>query len=131
MLLQGENSTYIPEGYYYVKYIALKPSEERAAAIAEAEQTLKEAQEAAVAAQAALTKKGDCTDPICTNGTVCIYCRMDDMVCGAYEPDEETWNALKQSLMEAKQNEAVNDKVAEWRDEYEIRINLTGLAFPE
>lgn len=231
VLLQGESSTYIPEGYYYVKYIALKPSDERAAAIAEAERTLAEAQAAAAAAQeelaraamdengltgareayriaseeaekaaaamaeqqalaekdygpmaelirnalaegetfesligkhsvqqiytgrdepgypfhpespnwedgvreriAALTGKGDCTDPIWTNGTVCVYCRMDDMTCGAYEPDEETWDMLKQSLLEAKQSDAVNEKVAEWRDEYEIGIDLTGLVFPE
>lgn len=230
VLYSGESSTYIPEGYYYVKFIALKTSDERAGAITRAEEALAAARaesqlaqaaltEAALADQdltevraryqaaqeaerqaeaalaeserqaetdyapmadlvrtalangetfesligkhsiqqlytgrdeagfpfhpasenweegvreriAALTKAGECTDPVYTNGTVCIYCRMDDLVCGEYEPDEAAWEELRSSLLEAKQSEATNEKVAEWRGDYQVMIDLSVLTFP-
>ena len=231
VLYGGESSTYIPEGYFYVKYIVLRPSEERTEAISEAESALLEANMEAEEAEAALTRaalenqnldaareryqsaitaqetatamleqeerlaeedfapmaelvrkaledgdsfesligqhsvqqvytgrdepgfpfhpsspnwedgarekiaalaeKGDCTDPIYMGGYVVIYCRMADMTCGEYEPDEETWASFKDSLLLAKQNNAINEKVALWRNEYDIEIDLTCLTFPE
>ena len=53
------------------------------------------------------------------------------MACGEYEPDEEMWNELAELLLTAKQNDALNEKVAFWRGEYEIEIDLSGLVFPE
>ncbi|MCQ2457626.1 MAG: hypothetical protein MJ142_02715 [Clostridia bacterium] len=231
VLLGGGESTYMPEGYFYIKYIALKPSGQRAAEIEQAENALSaaraeageaekaltlaalentdltapreryqaalEAEESAQAALeeqqrlaeaeyipmaelfrsalaegetfesligkhsiqqsyagrdepgypfhpdspnwedgvrekiAALKARGDCTDPIYTAGTVCVYCRMDDMACGEYEPDEAVWAEMKASLLQARQSEATDEKVAAWRGEYEIEIDLTGLVFPE
>ncbi|MDO5434985.1 MAG: hypothetical protein Q4G19_01290 [Clostridia bacterium] len=232
VLFGGESSTYIPEGYFYIKYIVLKPSEERVSAISQAESALAgaraeaeaaeaelvraaldssadltaprdryqaaaEAEEQALAALAeqkrlaekdlapmaelfrsalaegesfesligkhsvqqsytgrdepgypfhpdspnwedgvreriaALEKQGDCTDPVYTAGSVCVYCRMDDMDGGAYEPDENTWAELRASLLQAKQSTAADEKVAAWRGEYKIEIDLTGLVFPE
>lgn len=231
VLQAGESSTYIPEGYFYVKFIAMNPSEQRIKAILHAEQVYADAHEETAAAQealaqaallddadltaarerykaaqaaeeqaaaaldeqqrlaeadyapmmdlieaarengdpfesligkysaqpmytaadepgypfhplsesweenvrlqiAALEKNGDCTQPIYTGGSVCIYCRMADMPGGEYEPDEATWAEMRRALLLAKQNVALDEKVTEWRADYDIEIDLSGLVFP-
>lgn len=80
---------------------------------------------------AALEQYGDCTEPICADGAVYIFCRMDEMAGGEFEPDETVWASMKQSLLEARQSQALDELVQSWRDAYEIEIDLSGLVFPE
>ncbi len=232
VLFSGNTSTYVPEGYFYVKYIAFRPSAERSDAVTGAQLDLAEAEaeteaarstlaeaaldenadlsaarercnlaaeaeeaarlaldeairlaeedfapmrslivtslgegesfESLIAAHsvqpayvspeepgypfhpdspnwednvreqiAGLKKFGDCTGAVYTGGFVCVYCRMDDMACGEYTPDEEAWSEMSESLLLAKQSAAMDEKVAAWRDEYDIEIDISGLVFPE
>ena len=232
VLFSGNTTTYVPEGYFYVKYIAFRPSQERSDAITRAQLDLTEAETETEAARSALaeaaldenadlttarercrlaaeteeaarqaldeairlteedfapmrslivtslgegesfesliaahsvqpayvspeepgypfhpdspnwednvrdeiaglTKYGDCTGAVYTGGFVCVYCRMDDMACGEYTPDAETRSEMSETLLLAKQSAAMDEKVAAWRDEYDIEIDISGLVFPE
>ena len=232
ILFGGGTSTYVPEGYFYIKYILLNPSEERGAAISETQAALQTAEEEAaeihemllgealkedadlsglrekaldaeqaeVEARSAaeeqlrlaetdyapmidlirtamndgesfesliakhsvqpaytspeepgfpfhpdsaywdeeirtgisgLKQYGDCTEPLCTNGMIYIICRMDDMAGGEFEPDEATWQSLRDTMLQARQSKALDDLVQTWRSEYTIETDLSGLIFPE
>ena len=77
-----------------------------------------------------LEKQGDVTDPVYAVGGIYLVCRMGDMQCGAYEPDADTLDQLKENLLQERQNAALDELVAEWRDGYEIETDTSGLIFP-
>lgn len=78
----------------------------------------------------ALQKKGDMTGPVFTSGRVVIACRMDDLPAGAFQMSEEEKNQIMQGLLEEKQMKQLDMLINEWRKDFDIEIDISGLVFP-
>lgn len=78
-----------------------------------------------------LTRYGECTAPVYADGYLYIVCRMDNLETGAYEPDPETLEEMRQELLYSRQAEQLSELVGEWRLEMEIETDTTGLVCPE
>lgn len=77
-----------------------------------------------------LERYGECAGPVYAMGAVYIVCRMDDMVCGEYEPGQEELEQLRQDLLDQKRAERLDELVQGWRGDFDIELNLDGLVMP-
>lgn len=78
-----------------------------------------------------LAKKGDVTGPFYAGSRVYIVYRDNDVKSGAYEPDQETMESLRAALLYDRQQTRLNELTAQWRNDVDVVIDITGLEFPE
>ncbi len=66
---------------------------------------------------------GDVSDPVPLSYGVALYRYMGDVPCGAYEPTQEEWEALRFTARENKQFQYLDMLVADWKPQYPIEIH--------
>lgn len=79
---------------------------------------------------ASLEKTGDLSEPVYVGGNILLLCRGEDIPGGPYEPDAETFEEMKDSLLLQKQTERLDTFLAEWRQDVNIEIDISGLTMP-
>lgn len=81
-------------------------------------------------AAAALGAEGDLSAPVYVNGGIYLLCRMEDVVCGEYQPDAETLEELKENLLLQKQAEQLDELIAGWKQDVNVVIDISELKMP-
>lgn len=79
----------------------------------------------------AAEKQGDLVGPFFAGERVYIVYRAADLTGGAFYPDDESMEAMRTTLLYERRTERLNELTAQWRNEMDVSVDLTGLEFPQ